>query len=292
MRDHYGPLAKVYHEQYDPARLLTNQEYPANYFRLRILLERLAARRARRLLDVGIGEGTPAVAFAERGMEVRGFDFTPQMVELAKANFARNGLDPTHVIPGDIRRPETYRRLLADGPFDALVCAGVMPHVEDDVLALQNMRAALRPEGVAFVEFRNGLFSLFTMNRLTHDFIVEELLADAPETCRRAASERLKTQMEMDRPPRRTRSEEGGAGYDAVLSRFHNPLDIAGVFETAGFGDLRLHWYHYHPAAPYLEGDTVSREDYRRAAMALEGETSGWRGYFLCSAFVVEATAR
>jgi len=39
---------------------------------------------------------------------------------------------------------------------------------------------------------------------------------------------------------------------------------------------------------PYL-GEKIP-ELFRKEAISLEREPSGWRGYFLCSAFVVEAT--
>ena len=38
---------------------------------------------------------------------------------------------------------------------------------------------------------------------------------------------------------------------------------------------------------PYLEGNMA--ELFRKEAVRLEHESSNWRGYFLCSAFVVEA---
>jgi len=292
VREHYGPLAKVYHEQYDPAKLHSNEEYPANYFRLRILLERLRQQKARRVLDIGIGEGTPAVAFAELGAVVRGFDYTPEMAALARANFERNGLDPADVIVADVRDPGTYATLLADGPYDAVVCAGVMPHVDDDKRALDNIRDCLRPGGRAYIEFRNSLFALFTMNRYTRDIILDDLLAGVADDVCAAVREDIEPRLRTDMPPVRTDTSVGGAGYDAVLSRFHNPLEMAALFEASGMGEARLHWYHYHPAPPYLEGAGISRDAYRDAAIALEGETSGWRGYFLCSAFVVEAVAR
>ena len=42
-----------------------------------------------------------------------------------------------------------------------------------------------------------------------------------------------------------------------------------------------------HPAMPYL--NDIDKELFREEALKLEHDTSGWRGLFLCSAFVVEA---
>jgi hypothetical protein len=92
----------------------------------------------------------------------------------------------------------------------------------------------------------------------------------------------------MDLPPLRDKAPGGeGPGYDLILSRFHNPLAMGEVFAQAGLSDLRFHWYHYHCAPPVLE--SVDKEAFRRESMNLEHEPSGWRGMFLCSAFVVEA---
>ncbi len=58
------------------------------------------------------------------------------------------------------------------------------------------------------------------------------------------------------------------------------------LFHDHGFTDVKLLWYHYHPAMPYLEDKMP--ELFRKEAIKLEG-TSDWRGMFLCSAFIVEA---
>ena len=45
---------------------------------------------------------------------------------------------------------------------DLVVSMGVMPHVNNDLLALRNMHALIRPGGKLLIEFRNSLFFLFT----------------------------------------------------------------------------------------------------------------------------------
>jgi 2-polyprenyl-3-methyl-5-hydroxy-6-metoxy-1,4-benzoquinol methylase len=68
---------------------------------------------------------------------------------------------------------------------------GVMPHVENDEFVLRNMATMVRPGGTLFVEFRNKLFSLFTFNRYTHDFILNDLLADVDPAVREAVAAEL-----------------------------------------------------------------------------------------------------
>jgi hypothetical protein len=165
---------------------------------------------------------------------------------------------------------------------------GVMPHVEDDDAVLQNIAALVRPGGTVFVEFRNKLFSLFTFNRYTLEFIVDELLAGVADELREQVASELEGRLRTDLPPTRATTASGDApGYDAILSRFHNPFEADELFTRNGFEQTRLLWYHYHPAMPLLEERDPAL--FRREAIALEHEPSGWRGYFLCSAYVVEA---
>ena len=156
---------------------------------------------------------------------------------------------------------------------DGLLAMGVMPHVENDVFVLNNMRNLVKPGGRVFIEFRNSMFSLFTFNRHTHDFIMDELLSDASPKMKEIVSEDLKKRLEMDKPTQRIVDDEtGGAGFDGILSKFHNPFDVQTLFYENGFEDLNLLWYHYHPAPPYLE--EKDKQLFREEAVKMEYETS------------------
>ena len=291
VKSHYSVTSRVYRDHYDPANLRASRQYPAEYFRLRNLLKRLRETGAKRVLDAGCGEGTPLVRVAELGCEVRGFDFTPEMIEDAKANFSANGLDPDSVVVADIEDYASFGSLGAGALYDAAVCFGVMPHVSDVSRALANLRKSLKAGGRAYIEFRNALFDLLTMNRLTHDFIIGDLLEGVPEKIRTATSEDLSARLAMDKPPQRTTEVGGKPGYDVIRAKRHNPLTLPQVFAAAGFGTTIFHWYHFHPTLPMLEGNSVPTDAFREAAFAMEENPSDWRGHFLCSAFVVEAVA-
>ena len=152
----------------------------------------------------------------------------------------------------------------------------------------------VNPGGKVFVEFRNKLFSLFSFNRYTKEFIMDDLLAGVSSRLRELVAADLEKRLEMDKPtPRLTRSEAGDdkaeyVGYDAILSKFHNPFEVETMFERLGYSNIKFLWYHYHPAMPFLGDD--EQELFRNEALKLEHETSGWKGFFLCSAFVIEAS--
>jgi 2-polyprenyl-3-methyl-5-hydroxy-6-metoxy-1,4-benzoquinol methylase len=290
IKKHYDAVAENYHKQYDRDNLYNiSLEYPANYFRLQLLLKSFANKNIKKVIEVGVGDGTPLSMLARAGIDIWGFDFAKNMVKKARETIQKIGVNPDRIFWGDIQDPRTYTHVLKDGQFDGLIAMGVMPHVENDDMVLDNMKGLLRPGGSAFVEFRNKLFSLFTFNRYTADFIINDLLKEVNSKIRERVTKDLETRLRMDMPPMRDRVEEAGGapGYDAIFSKFHNPFEVMELFGRHGFHDIALRWYHYHPAMPYLESEMP--ELFRQEAIQLEQKSSGWRGLFLCSAFVVEA---
>jgi hypothetical protein len=162
---------------------------------------------------------------------------------------------------------------------------------DQDTTVFRNLAAALRPGGLAIVEARNQLFSLFTLNRPSYEFLRNELICADDLLLRsgenraavEAALEQLKTQFRMDLPPVR-KGKTGEPGYDEIVSRTHNPFVVRAQFEAAGFDDVRLLFYHYHPLPPMLAG--ACQELFRRESVRMENPED-WRGYFMASAFLL-----
>jgi len=283
---HYDGSASSYGEQYDESRIWTNEEYPANFFRLKLVREMLQASGAGSLYELGVGDATPLVTIASDGIRVAGNDISPEMVKHARANMSAHGLDPLAIDLLDVQDAvglATIREHV--GSFDAVMALGVIPHVEDDNAFVSAMDSFLRPGGQLILQFRNAMFSMFTFNRLSKEFILDELLVDVPAAIRQVVERDLDLRLAVDKPPVRTRPT--GDGYDEILARFHNPFELADLVRSHGYSDVRFHWYNYHPAYPMLAGQIDARA-YREAQIALEHEGT-WRGMFLCSAGVIEA---
>jgi cyclopropane fatty-acyl-phospholipid synthase-like methyltransferase len=285
---HYDGSAPTYHEQYDPDLLWANAEYPANLFRLQLVARLLQEAGARSVYELGTGEATPMIKLHRAlGIDVAGSDLSPEMVRLGKENLERHGLDPgllSHVDAQDVAAVRAERSLR--GESDAVIALGVIPHVTDDAAFVRSMSLFCRPGGTLLLQFRNSMFSMFTFNRLTKEFILDELMAPVPQEFKDAVAADLDTRLAVDMPPVRRRDD--GYGYDEVLSRFHNPFELADVVKAQGYTDVRFHWYNYHPTYPMIRGQFEDRA-YREAQMALEQEGT-WRGMFLCSSGVIEAT--
>lgn len=283
---HYDGSASSYFEQFDPERIWTNEEYPANYFRLQLVQRLLADAGVTSVYELGVGDATPLSTIGSTGIRVAGHDISPEMVKFARANMEARGLDPARISlldaqdSGAIAAERELR-----GEFDAVMALGVIPHVSDDSAFVGAMSTFLRPGGRLILQFRNSMFSMFTFNRMTKEFILDELLVNAPEAIRAVVSADLDARLAVDKPPVRTRPT--GDGYDEILSRFHNPFELAQVVEQHGFSGVKYHWYNYHPAYPML-ADQIDARAYREAQVALEHEGT-WRGMFLCSAGVIEA---
>ncbi len=283
---HYDGSASTYADQYDETKIWTNEEYPANYFRLKLVRRILVDAGVKSLYEHGVGDATPLVTIAGDGIRVAGNDVSPEMVKFARANMTKHGLDPEAINLLDVQSHDSIdvEREKA-GSFDAVMALGVIPHVEDDRWFVASMDKFLEPGGRLLLQFRNSMFSMFTFNRLTKEFVMDELLSDVPESVRQIVSADLDQRLAVDKPPKRTRPS--GDGYDEILSKFHNPFELSEIVKSFGYKDLQFHWYNYHPAYPMLAG-SIDPKVYRQAQMDLEGDTS-WRGMFLCSAGLIQA---
>ena len=283
---HYDGSASTYADQYNEEKIWTNEEYPANFFRLKLVRRILTDAGVTSLYEHGVGDATPLVTIAGDGIRVAGNDVSPEMVKFARANMTEHGLDPESINLLDVQSHDAIdTECKRAGSFEAVMALGVIPHVEDDRWFVDSMDKFLEPGGRLLLQFRNSMFSMFTFNRLTKEFVMDELLPDVPESIREIVSADLDQRLAVDKPPKRTRPT--GDGYDEILSKFHNPFELSEIVKSFGYKELQFHWYNYHPAYPMLAG-SIDPKVYRQAQMDLEGDTS-WRGMFLCSAGLIEA---
>lgn len=284
----YSTWSGTYYDDYYGAKA----SYPPVH---RDLLKRVLREAAvQTLLDAGCGPASFLRELTDGGMDLYGFDLTPQMVVEARRVMSVFGVPGSHFWEGSVTRRESFRPAHSErGLYDAAVCVGVFPHIpaEMDSTAIGNLKSVVRPNGLIIVEARNELFGLFTLNRYSsalfeHRLIqVARLKANAPEESEKidAAVSALRKRFRMDLPPVRG-GMAGEPGYDEVLSRLHNPFELREQFVQHELKDIRLLFYHFHSLPPQLASSAPKlflEESLRRE------NPEDWRGYFMASGFFV-----
>jgi len=250
--------------------------YPANHFAFRYVQRVLGEQRPASIVEIGVGGGGAIPLFGGHGFAFAGIDREPECVERSKAALLEAGQDPDRILRADLMEPASYADLPGAGSFDALIAMGVLPHVTSVGQALANATELVRPGGHVFVEFRNALFSLVTFNRYTQAFIRDELLAGVSPQVREAVDEELGSRLNLQAPPGEIHPES-----------FHVPFEVVDIAREVGLDQPRAVPFHFHAGMPSIE-KAVARE-FRHDSVALEDDTSGWRGLFLASAFLLHA---
>lgn len=102
------------------------------------------------VFEFGCNVGATAVVLAQLGATVTAADIDPQIVELARANARRYGVDDRVTIT---RIEDSTQLPYADETFDHLVCNSVLEYVDPDELreVERELSRVLRPGGTVLV---------------------------------------------------------------------------------------------------------------------------------------------
>lgn len=143
-----------------------------NPLRFGYFSERAGELKGRRVLDIGCGGGLLAERFASNGAFVTGIDLSPVAIEAAKRHSAENGLEIDY-------RTASPATLLKENPepFDIVVCAEVLEHVDDLAGFLKDSLSMLRQGGVFFF----GTINKTIKARFFALFVAEDLLKMVPK---------------------------------------------------------------------------------------------------------------
>jgi len=247
------------------------------------------------LLDAGCGPCSILRDLISDNLQLYGFDLTKEMVNEGKRVFEEKGLSPDQIWQGSVMDPTSFKcpQIKEAQLFDAAICIGVLPHIEENQTntVFKNLCNSVKPDGTVIVECRNQFFSLFTLNRYSYQFFINDLiqtkqlnqLLDNNSEQFNDLTEHMKKHFRIDLPPIR-KGKENEPGYDEVLSKTHNPILLKEQFAATGFKDIEILFYHYHCLPPMFADKNP--ELFRKASLAIE-DPHDWRGYFMASAFLL-----
>ena len=203
-------------------------------------------------LDVGCGAGLLAEPLARLGARVTGIDAAPEVIEVARAHAAGQGLAIDYRA-GDIQG--------LDGRFDLVTCMEVVEHVADPRAFSRACASVLRPGGV---------FLGLTVNKY-HYFGFATWA-----TCRLGVTDRTLAMLDHAH-------HHGHDHHVPTVYRMNSPGQVSGHLQAAGFAsvDYRMFdkpelyaWYlprvlspwprawsaaAYHLGNPYLMGHLAFR---------------------------------
>jgi ubiquinone/menaquinone biosynthesis C-methylase UbiE len=99
----------------------------------------------RNILEIGVGQGIDLVSFAKAGAHCCGVDITDKHLELTQRNFALRGLAVR------LYKADATKLPFPDNSFDCVYSMGVIHHVPEAHLVIQEVRRVLVPGGLFLV---------------------------------------------------------------------------------------------------------------------------------------------
>ena len=138
------------------------------------------AYRGRQVLDVGCGAGTDLVRFARGGAIVTGVDISASAIELARSNFAQQGL------AADLRVADGEQLPFDANTFDLVFAHGVVQYTPDSQGLVDECRRVLKPGGDAVFQVYNRISWLNALSTLMKVPLEHE---DAPVLRKYSAAE-------------------------------------------------------------------------------------------------------
>jgi ubiquinone/menaquinone biosynthesis C-methylase UbiE len=136
--------------------------------------------RGRTVLDVGCGAGVDLARFAKGGAEVTGVDVSTSAIDLARTNFAQQGLRGRFDVANGEQLP------FADNSFDLVFAHGVVQYTAHPQRLVDECRRVLKPGGEAIFQVYNRISWLNALSKLMKVGLEHE---DAPVILKFSAAE-------------------------------------------------------------------------------------------------------
>ena len=118
------------------------------------------AHRGKEVLEVGCGAAVDLARFAKGGARVTGVDLASSAIELARANFAQQGLH------GEFRVADGEHLPFSDNTFDVVYAHGVVQYTANPKRLVEECRRVLKPGGSGIFQVYNRISWLNALSKL------------------------------------------------------------------------------------------------------------------------------
>jgi SAM-dependent methyltransferase len=112
------------------------------------------------VLEVGCGAGVDLARFARGGARVTGVDLAQSAIDLARTNFAQQGLS------GNFRVADGEQLPFSDDSFDIVYAHGVVQYTANPERLVQECRRVLKPGGQAIFQVYNRVSWLNLLSKV------------------------------------------------------------------------------------------------------------------------------
>lgn len=180
--------------------------------------------REREVLEVGCGAGVDLARFAKGGARVTGVDLASSAIDLARANFAQQGLR------GEFQIADAERLPFPASAFDLVYAHGVVQYTGEPARLVRECHRVLRPGGEAIFQVYNRISWLNALSKLMKVGLEHQ---DAPVIrtftigeFRRLLADFRDVRVVPERFPIKSRLHGGwkGAAYNSVFVAAFNAL--------------------------------------------------------------------
>lgn len=262
--------------------------YPANYYRRMIVMSYFKSSRninrdvRGNVLDAGCGTGKVLEDLFLDGYHCYGIDISEKMI--SQANKKLN--IPNHLVPLYCDNMNDLS-MFNNNTFDYIICLGVLPYIPEDeeIKVYKEFKRVIKPHGTLITAHQNELFSLFSFNKYTIEFIRKNILS-LTENGNDYMNEIKALLTNADEP---VNINKDNSARDIIFTKSENPLTYANKLLKHGFESVRYDYYNMHSVPPLIRNTNM---DLLNSSIDLEFfDSTRWQSMFIASTFINFAVA-